>query len=154
MHPALSFARATRLKMLEMTESLSTGELNHIPEKLSNNLAWQMGHVTVITEALMYLRGGIQPERPITGLKHYMKGSRPEAFIPESEITQIKTRLLSSLDELEQTLPQQNIHQPLETPFINSFIGMTYGTLDELLWFTSHHDMLHLGNMTTLKKMI
>ncbi|RYD51095.1 MAG: DinB family protein [Sphingobacteriales bacterium] len=154
MHPALSFARTTRLKMLAMTESLSTEALNHIPEPLSNNLAWQLGHVTVITEALMYLRGGIQPERYIVGLKQYMKGSRPEQFIPEAEITRIKTSLLSSLDELEQTLPEQALHQTLETPFVNSFIGMTYSTLDELLWFTSHHDMLHLGNMTALQKMI
>jgi uncharacterized damage-inducible protein DinB len=154
MHPALSFARATRLKMLELTESLSTDELNYIPESLSNNLAWQLGHVAAITEALMYLRGRIQPERQIVGLKQYMKGSRPEQLIPEAEITRIKTGLLSSLDELEQALPEQNLHQPLETPFVNSFIGMTYSTLDELLWFTSHHDMLHLGNMTALKKMI
>ncbi len=128
--------------------------MNVIPPGLNNNLAWQIGHLCVSTEALFYRAGAVHPERSIPGVKQYMRGTKPEAFIPAEEIATQKTRLLSVIDEIEKDYQPHSASQPLAAPFVNPTIGMTFATLDEILWFTTHHDMMHWGNMLALKKLV
>ena len=50
----LNLLKATRSNIAKLVEGLSIEQLNHIPEGFNNNLAWNIGHILVTQELLIY----------------------------------------------------------------------------------------------------
>lgn len=152
MNDLFAFALVARRKFAQWAEELSTEQLNTIPEHFKNNIAWHLGHIVVSTEILCYLKTGIELERKIENLEQYRHGSKPEAYIPAKEISRLKERLFTSLEEIKsdyETGKFINIQ-----PFQTMTFGFEMSDITTVLQCCTHHDLLHLGQAGAMSKLV
>lgn len=152
MNNVFDYTKQTRKILLNLLEGLTTEQLNKIPEGFNNNIAWNIGHLVVSTPALCYLRSNVQPEYEIPYLVKYMKGSRPEAYISEEEINQMKEALLTSIDRIEQDYQAKAFENFV--PFATSTYKYTVQNIDEMLLCCIAHDNMHTGQVSALRKLV
>lgn len=79
-------------------DSYSLEQLNTIPQGMSNNLIWNIGHVIVSQQKLVYALSGLPMNISDSLFEKYQNGSRPDGKTPQTEVDEIK-KLLSEIVE-------------------------------------------------------
>ncbi|MEE1943544.1 DinB family protein [Pedobacter sp. KR3-3] len=153
MEKIIAVIRASRNKLLSTIADLTTAELNHIPKGFNNNLAWQVGHLVVSQQILCYRLSG----NPFVIEEHlidlYKNGSKPERPFSDEEISQMKTYLLSTIDQLEADLKTNKFDN--YSPYtISTYPGLSLQSVKDAVTFIVSHDGLHYGSSLALKKLV
>ncbi|WP_276362612.1 DinB family protein [Daejeonella sp. H1SJ63] len=151
MNKQINAVRKTRLKMLDLVNSLSQDQLNKIPAGFNNNIIWNLGHLIAAQEGILYLRGGHNLRIDQTFFDSYKMGSKPERELESEEIENIKSLLISSIDYLEDDF-QKGIFQ--EYPNWTTRFDVEISSFEDAMDFLIFHEGLHLGCMTALKRLI
>lgn len=149
---SLNYAQVVRTKMLAIVDSLSLEQLNQIPVGCNNNIAWHLGHLVVSSQLLCYVRTGVDAARIVPFAEQYRNGSKPESWIEQSEIDELKLMLLTSIDAIEEDF-QRGVFEKTEAYTTHTF-GLMLHTIEEVLECCALHDTLHLGNVMMMKKML
>ncbi len=153
MEKIIEVIRASRNKLLSIIADLSTEELNHIPQGFNNNLAWQVGHLVVSQQILCYRLSG----NPFVIEEHlidlYKNGSKPERPFSDEEIAQMKTYLLSTIDQLEADLKTDKFDN-YTAYTISTYPGLNLQSVKDAVTFIVSHDGLHYGCSLALKKLV
>ncbi len=149
---SLNYARVVRKKMVAVVDSLSLEQLNQIPVGCNNNIAWHLGHLVVSSQLLCYVRTGVDAARLVPFAEQYRNGTKPEARIEQSEIDELKSSLLKSIDAIEQDY-QQGVFGKTEAYTTHTF-GLMLHNIDDVLECCALHDTLHLGNVMMMIKML
>lgn len=145
-------AYAIRHKMIELMDSLSYEQLNKTPKELNNNIIWHIGHIMVSTEILCYWRSGIDESRTIHLADKYKNGTKPEGIVDAEEIAFIKTRLLESLQEIEDDYTTGKLKNI--TPYSTHTFGVTMNNIETVFKYCCLHDALHNGCIAIMKKLV
>ncbi|WP_448698517.1 DinB family protein [Mucilaginibacter sp. AW1-3] len=152
MNKALETIRQTRKATLDYVKDLTIEQLNHIPDGFNNNIAWNLGHMVAAQQGVCYKRSGNTPMH-ITDefFMRFKPESKPERFITQEEIDQIKTLMFSTIDQLEVDYQHQifGTHTPWTTRY-----GVQIGNLDEAINFLPFHEGLHFGYIMALKRAV
>lgn len=146
------YIRRTRELFTELINSLSIEQFNEIPAGFRNNIAWNFGHIVVSTQALCYLRSGVQPEIDIPFLSKYQKGTKPESFISSEEINTLKEQAVVSLNKIEQDIVKDVFRDII--PFSTATYGYEMGSIEEVITCCVAHESLHLGYAMAQRKLI
>jgi hypothetical protein len=152
MMPVIAVTKQTRQVLLDMTATLTTEQLNHIPAGFSNNIAWNMGHLVVAQQILCYRNAGLPMQIDQEVVQQYQKGSRPQGWIPEAEIGWMRHCLLAFTDQLAQDVHPGGLFsrfQPVQTSF-----GVRLNNIADAVAYSCMHDGLHTGYITALKKLL
>lgn len=149
---SLNYARVVRKKMVAIVDSLSLEQLNQIPVGCNNNIAWHLGHLVVSSQLLCYVRTGVDASRVVPFADKYRNGTKPEAWIEQNEIDELKSLLLTSIDAIEQDY-QQGVFGKTEAYTTHTF-GLMLNNIDDVLECCALHDTLHLGNVMMMRKML
>ncbi len=126
--------------------------LNKIPNGFNNNIIWNIGHVVITEQALIYKLSGLKPELPDTLINKYKKDSRPKGPVSQEEIDEIKKLLTTTIKKTE--LNYNNGLFVNYTPYTVSTTGNTLNNIDDALHFLSIHDGIHYGYVLALLKAI
>src|SRR5436190_1650653 len=89
-------SRATYLKFLE---NYSLEQLNKIPEGMSNNLIWNIGHIVVSQQGLIYRLSGLPRYVTDEMTAKYQNGSVPTGNATLEEVNEIKSLLISTMNQ-------------------------------------------------------
>lgn len=149
---SLNYARVVRTKMLAIVDSLNLEQLNQIPDGCNNNIAWHLGHLVVSSQLLCYVRTGVDAERMVPFAEQFRNGTKPESFIEQREIDELKILLLTTIEKIEEDY-KLGIFEKTEAYTTHTF-GLMLHTIDDVLECCALHDTLHLGNVMMMKKMI
>ncbi len=153
MEKILEVIKACRTKWLTVLDTLTVDQLNTIPTGFSNNLAWQFGHVIVSQQILCYRLAGQKFVINEGLIDRYKNGSRPENFINEEEINQLKGYMLTTIAQLEEDLKNGVFDN--YTPYtISTYAGFTLNNVQDALTFIVSHDGLHYGCSLMMKKLV
>jgi uncharacterized damage-inducible protein DinB len=152
MNSAFEFARATRKRIAETVQSLSIEQLNLIPAGCNNNIAWHLGHIVVSTELLCYIRSGVKLNQEIPLQEKYRNGTRPDAWIHQTEIDYMLSRLMPSLDNIEADY-KAGLFGTI-SPYSTHTFGVEMSSIEEVFMAASHHDVLHAGNIAIMKRLV
>lgn len=153
MEKLIKVIKASRNKLLSTIAELSTAELNYIPAGFKNNLAWQIGHLVVSQQILCYKLSGNKFVIEEELIDLYKNGSKPERDFSETEITQMKGYLLSTIDQLEIDL-KTNLFANFTPYTISTYPGLTLENVEDSVTFIVSHDGLHYGCSLGLKKLV
>lgn len=153
MEKIIEVIKACRSKWLTTLEDLTTDQLNQIPTGFNNNLAWQLGHVVVSQQLLCYKLSGNKLLIDETLVDGYKNGSKPEKYISEAEIAQMKAYLLSTIDQLVVDL-EKDIFQNFTPYSISTYPGFKLEKITDVVKFIVSHDALHYGCSLMLKKLV
>jgi hypothetical protein len=146
------YIRKNRELFLDLVNSLSIEQLNKIPDGYRNNIAWNFGHIVVSTQSLCYVRSGVKPDLQIPFRSKYGKDSKPEGFISQQEIDELKTQLVSTVDMIQEDL-RNDVFQNI-TPYSTATYKHEMRSIEEILTCTLAHDSLHFGYALAQRKLV
>lgn len=143
--------KTSRNSYLKFLENYSLEQLNTIPEGMSNNLIWNIGHVVVSQQGLVYRLSGLPMHVSTELMDTYKNGSVPNGNASLDEVNLIKSLLVSTLNQTisdyENGIFKE--YSPYETK-----TGFSLQNLNDAIEFNNFHEGIHLGFMMKIKKFI
>lgn len=143
---------STSRKMLNTYfENYTLEQLNKIPEGFSNNLIWNIGHIVVTQQLLVYKFSGLPMMISNDMVEKYRKGTKPEQDVTQEEADEIKILLFDTLHQLAADYNSGLFVNYQEYPTSTGFIlKSATGAIE----FNNFHEGLHLGIMMSIRKFL
>ena len=151
MHQTFDIAKASRKVLSQFLENYTLEQLNKMAPGFNNNLIWNIGHVIVSQQKLVYALSGLPMHIPDSLFEKYQNGSRPDGKTTQTEVDEIK-KLLSEMVEKTKADFEAGIFKEFH-PY-QTKTGFHLGTLKEAMEFNNYHEGIHLGIMMSIKKYI
>ncbi|WP_237274450.1 DinB family protein [Tenacibaculum ovolyticum] len=143
--------KTSRNLYAEYFEKYTLGQLNKIPDGFSNNLIWNIGHIVVAQQALIYkgsnLNGYISDEL----FKRFKPGTKPTRLITDNEIKELNVLLKSLIKKTEVDFYNGKFITYNERM---TGTGFHLSSLMDAFEFNNYHEGLHLGYMMNLRKFV
>ena len=136
---------------LKLIENYSLAQLNKIPDGFSNNLIWNLGHIVVSQQGLVYRLSGLPINISDAMMHTYKNGSKPTETTTQEEVEELKTLLFSLLEQTK--------HDHANKKFVtyNEYTtrtGFHLASTNEAIEFNNYHEGIHLGFMMNIRKFI
>ena len=147
-HP-LEIARVNRAALSKIIENYSLEQLNTVPKGFNNNLIWNIAHVIVTQQLLMYKLSGLSMQVTDEMVEKYKKGTKTEGDVSQEEVDLIKKLLLTTLNQTEKDLKDQIFKNFNEYPTSTGFV---LRSIEDALHFNNFHEGIHLGYILALRK--
>lgn len=141
----------SRNMILGILQNYTLEQLNKIPAGFNNNLIWNIGHIIVAQQVLVYKLSALPMMIADETVEKYKNGSRPERDITEAELNEIKNLLL---DTINKTTADYNNGIFKNYNEYTTSIGFNLKNAEEAMVYNNFHEGLHLGIMMTLRKFI
>ncbi|HEY6143618.1 MAG TPA: DinB family protein [Flavobacterium sp.] len=143
--------RTNRNLYLDFFDKYTLEQLNKIPVGFSNNLIWNIGHIIVCQQVLVYKSSNLQGYLSQELFDLYKPGSKPTGKTSENEVKELKELLISLMVKTETDFynGEFNIYNERTTS-----IGFHLGSLKEAIEYNNYHEGLHLGLMMNIRKFI
>lgn len=132
-------------------DNYSLDQLNTIPPGMSNNLIWNIGHVIVSQQKLVYALSGLPMHISDSLFEKYQNGSSPDGKTTQAEVDEIK-KLLSEMVEKTKSDFEAGVFKEFH-PY-QTKTGFHLGTWKEATEFNNYHEGIHLGIMLQIKKFL
>lgn len=141
----------TRKALLLILENLTEEQMLRIPEPHRNSVFWNVAHLMVTQQLLIYRLSG-QPLLIEEGfVERYGKGSRATEEISDDDIEFVKENIVPLCERAQQDF-EKGLFQGYK-PYMTS-TGIELTSLEEALEFSVFHDGIHLGVVLSLKKLV
>ncbi|HHO55131.1 MAG TPA: DinB family protein [Trueperaceae bacterium] len=134
----------------QLTE-LNEKDLVHIPEGFGNNILWNAGHILTSQQVLHYSLGNQEIKIPKKYMLLYRKGSSPKDWQKTPSVDELTELLLSTPELLEGDYKKAIFND------FNSYTtsnGISLNNIEESIAFNNFHEGLHLGVMTSIRKLL
>ena len=142
----------TRGIFSKIIENNSLEVLNKIPEGFNNNIIWNIAHVVVTEQLLVYRLSGLQPALSVDLINKYRKDTKPEGATSQEEVNEIKGLLFSTTEKIKEDYKSRVFKS--YNAYTVSTTGNTLTNIEEALQFVSIHEALHYGYVLALLKSI
>lgn len=143
--------RTSRKMLSSYFENYTLEQLNKIPEGFSNNLIWNIAHVLVTQQILVYKLSGLPMSVSDEMVELYRKGTKPERDVTQAEADEIKALLFKTVDQAEADYNSGIFVNYQEYPTSTGFVLQSAkGALE----FNNFHEGLHIGIMMSIRKFI
>ncbi|NCD72053.1 DinB family protein [Mucilaginibacter agri] len=149
----IQIIRKTRQTVLDIIKDLSIEQLNQVPEGFNNNIIWNVAHLAATLQGVCYKRAGLPIVIDEAFFDAYKSGTKPEQDVDEAGVEEIKTLLLSTVDQLEADV-NENKESFANYPAWSTRYGMDISSIDEAVAFLPFHEGLHMGYIMALKRVI
>jgi hypothetical protein len=143
--------KKTRQYLLEQIKELDALSLNEIPAGFNNNIAWNLGHLIAAQQGICYVRTGVRMTVEDRYFLEYKPGTRPERFLDEREIKEIKQLLISSLDQFPGDYRGGLF---ANYPAWTTRYGVEITSIDDAIQFVLFHEGLHSGVIQSMKRLV
>lgn len=151
MESAFKIWETSRNIYLDYFDKYSLEQLNKVPAGFSNNLVWNIGHIIVAQQALVYRSSGLPGYISDELLTLYKPGTKPTGTTSQEEVVELKELLISLIE-------------PTKTDFYDKkFVtfnermtgtGFYLTSLTDAIEFNNYHEALHLGFMVNIRKFV
>lgn len=142
---------ASRNIISQILENNSLEKLNKIPEGFNNNLIWNIGHIIVVEQMLVYKLSGLPMMISDEMVEKYKKGTKPERDATQIEIDEIKSLLFKTIAQTKVDFDNKIFKNYSEYPTSTGFV--IKNALDAMA-FNYFHEGLHIGVIMGLRKFI
>lgn len=140
-----------RKHYLKLIENYSLEQLNTIPQGFSNNLAWNLGHIIVAQQGLIYRLSGLPMYISDEMRNIYMNGTKPTCQTTQAEIDELKELLFSLIEKTKQDYADGKFKTYTE---YTTGTGYHLANLQDAFEFNNYHEGLHYGLMMNIRKFI
>ena len=151
MTQTFEITRTSRKIVSQFLDNYSLEQLNKIPEGFSNNLIWNIAHVVVTQQLLVYKLSGLQTMVSDQMIEKYKKGTRPQHNVTQAEVNEIKFLLFTTVEKTKEDYDNSVFKNYQEYPTSTGFV---LKNVEDALMFNNFHEGIHIGVMMSLKKYI
>ncbi len=149
MKSELKLLRTSIQNVMTIIADLSVEKLNEIPVGFSNNMIWNIAHLTVTQSLLIYGLSGNDLGLSDEFVETYRKGTEPEDIVSEVDCKRIISQFKNQFSILEKDLSENIFKEYKNYPTSYNF---TITNLEDAICFNNLHYGLHVGTMLKLKK--
>jgi len=141
----------SRKRYSEYLDKYTLDQLNKIPTGFNNNLIWNIGHIIVAQQALIYKSTELPWHISDELFNLYKSGTKPMENTTQEEVDNLKI-LLTSL--IEKT--RKDFNDGIFLTFNERMTGTGFhlGSLTDAFEFNNYHEALHLGFMMNIRKFV
>lgn len=125
--------------------------LYKIPNGFNNNIWWNIAHVVVTQQKLVYGLSGLPLNISNDLVESYQKGSFPKAHPTPTEVTAIK-KLLFELPEKTVMDYEKGIFQNFKPYMTTPKVELK--SVEDAIAFNIFHEGLHLGSILALSRAV
>ncbi|WP_245891661.1 DinB family protein [Flavobacterium faecale] len=126
-------------------------QLNAIPDGYRNNLIWNIAHMVVTQQLLVYKFAGVPILVSDALVERYKKGTEVTAPATAEEVAEIKSLLTSTLAQTEIDFANGLFANYDEYPTSTGFV---IKDIADAFSFNVFHEGMHIGIMMRLKKLV
>ncbi len=119
-----------------------------IPDGFFNNLAWNVGHIILATNGLVYRRSGLDTPYPMTMGEMYGNGTSPADWQAQPEVS----ALLAMLIEQPQIVARDAANGVFAVDDFPTWElnGEPITSVEKAATYNMHHEGLHRGVMSSI----
>lgn len=151
MYSTFKIWETNRKHYLKLISSYSLEQLNKTPAGFSNNLIWNLGHIIVSQQGLVYRLSGLPSNVTEEMTNRYKNGTKPTGNVTTEEVEELKNLLLSLLEQTKEDYAQGKFVDYNE---YTTSTGFHLTSTEEAIEFNNFHEALHLGFMMNIRKFI
>ena len=151
MEATFSIWKTSRAIYLNFLNSYTLEQLNYVPEGMSNNIIWNIGHIIAAQQGLVYRLSGLTPLVSETFIDKYKNGSVPNGETTQEEVDEIKELLVSTLN---QTITDFEKGKFTSYNEYQTKTGFLLRNSEDAIQFNNYHEGIHLGFIMKIKKYI
>jgi hypothetical protein len=132
-------------------ENYTLEQLNAIPDGFSNNLIWNIAHIVVTQQLLVYKLSGLPTKVSDEMIEKFRKGTKPEHIVTQAEVDEIKSLLFATIDQTEVDFENKIFKNFDEYPTSTGFV---LKSAKDAMIFNNFHEGLHLGILMSIRKFV
>ena len=151
MQRTFEITRTSRKIVSQFLDSYPLEQLNKIPDGFKNNLIWNIAHIVVTQQLLVYKFSGLPMMVSDELVQKYMKGTKPELDATQADVEEIKTLLAKTIDQTKEDYDNGIFKNYQEYPTSTGFV---LRNVEDAMVFNNFHEGLHIGIMMSLRKLI
>jgi len=149
MQDQLEITKVIRNSLEKIISRYSLEQLNKVPEGFTNNLIWNVAHVVVTQQLLVYKLAGLPMMISEELVELYKKGTKTERPCTTEEVAEIRELLHTTIAKTEKDIESGVFTICNEYPTSTGYIIRTNANS---FAFNSFHEGIHLGYILALKK--
>lgn len=142
----------TRRYLSSVLENNVLEDLNKIPKGFNNNIIWNIAHIIVSQQILVYKLSGLPLMVSDAFVEKYRKGSKPEVPVTLSDVEEIKGMLFPTIQKTQEDYFNGVFQNYQEYVVVTT--GNTLKSVEDALQFTIFHEGLHIGYIMALLRAI
>jgi len=146
---ALEITKINRKFLHKILDHYSLEQLNKIPEGFENNLFWNIAHVVVTQQLLVYGLVGLRKNISDEWTELYRKGTTTQRNATKDELVELRGYLSSTIEQTEKDIEAEVFK--IYTPYMTS-TGFEINNVHDAFHFNTFHEGIHLGYILALKK--
>jgi DinB superfamily len=151
MNQTFEITRTSRKIVSQFLDNYSLEQLNKIPEGFKNNLIWNIAHIVVTQQLLVYKFSGLPMMVSDELVQKYMKGTKPELDASQDEVDEIKSLLSKTVDQTKEDYDNGIFKNYQEYPTSTGFV---LKNVEDAMAFNNFHEGLHIGILMSLRKLV
>ena len=136
---------------LSFLENYNLEQLNTVPEGFSNNLIWNIAHIVVTQQLLVYKLSGLPMIVSDEMVEKYKKGTKPEQEVTQAEVDEIKSLMFTTINKTKEDYESGIFKNFQEYPTSTGFI---LKNVADAMAFNNFHEGLHIGILMCLRKLV
>lgn len=151
MNELFDITAKSRVVLAQYFENYTLEQLNKIPEPFKNNLIWNLAHVIVTEQLLVYGRSGLPMMVSEEMVAKFRGTTKPEADVTETELEEIKKLLFATVEKTRADYAA-GIFKNYEG--FTTKTGFDIQTVEDALNFNNYHEGAHMGVMLGIRKFV
>ena len=151
MNTTFDITRTSRRMIAPFLENYTLEQLNTIPEGFNNNLIWNIAHIVVTQQLLVYKLAGLPMMVSDELVERYKKGTKTEHQATQEEVDEIFTLLHTTIEQTEKDIEKNLFQNYNEYPTSTGFVLKS--NIDSMT-FNNFHEGLHIGVMMSIRKLV
>jgi hypothetical protein len=146
--------KKVRQFLIEQVANLTDEQLNKIPKGYNNNIIWNLINLISIQQGLCYFRATQKAKAPDKFITPFSNNTKPDRIIEHQEIAEVKSLLITTIDELQKDYDKKIFQNYTVSPNIFKVYGIEIKDIDDALEFLLYHEGYHTGYILCLKKLV
>ena len=151
MKKLLDITLQNRKALYKYLTEIPREQLLKIPQGFNNNIWWNIAHVVVTQQLLVYKLSNLQMRVGDDLVDKFKKGTKPDGTATDEEIKIIANYLISTVEWTRQDL-ENGLFREFDE--YTSSANVTLTNVEDALAFNVFHEGIHLGAIWALQKVV
>ena len=150
---AIGMHRHVRSSIHSAVEGLSAKQLHAMPAGFDNNIAWNLGHLLVVQQRLLYRPSGLPMTVSEAMIPLYLPNTSPADWETEPDAKEVVAKLMPQQEQLEADYAEGRFSENGFNEFTTGS-GITLSDIDGALVFNTYHESQHYGFIQALINLV
>ncbi|MFA9192475.1 DinB family protein [Flavobacterium sp. FZUC8N2.13] len=151
MKDILEITKTSRNMVSKLIQGFTLEQLNKVPAGFNNNLIWNVAHIVVTQQILVYKLAGLPMMISDDLVEKYKKGTKTEHEASQEEVDEILVLLHKTIAQTEIDIDNNLFQNFTEYPTSTGFVLKSNL---ESMSFNNFHEGIHLGVILAIRKLV